>query len=294
MKINRRQACAFVAGLTLAGSLVAQPLLGEAQANEADPDILKVALLPDENAGTVIRQNRPLQDYLREKLGKEIELVVTTDYSSMIEAMRFGRIDLAYFGPLSYVLAKSRSDITPIVALVKDGGQFYHAVTIANVDSGIESLDDVDGIDFAFGDPASTSSHLVPRYMLLQTGKEPGVDYTPRHLGAHDAVAVAVQNGTAPAGGLSQAIFNRLLEQGTLDASKIKVLEVSQKIPQYPWTAREGLAPELIEQVRRAFLELDDPEVLKPFKADGFATIEDGDYDVLRDLARILNVNLES
>ncbi|OAB60994.1 phosphate ABC transporter substrate-binding protein [Leptolyngbya valderiana BDU 20041] len=294
MKITRRSACALVAGLAVAGSLAVQPLVRDAQARDANPDTLKVALLPDENAGTVIRQNRPLQDYLQERLGKDIELVVTTDYSSMIEAMRFGRIDLAYFGPLSYILAKSKSDITPIVALVKGGGQFYHAVAIANVDSGIDSLEDIEGIDFAFGDPASTSSHLMPRYMLQQAGKVDGRDYTARHLGAHDAVAVAVQNGTAPAGGLSQAIFDRLLEQGAIDETKVKVIQVSQKIPQYPWTAREGLDPALVEQVRQAFLELDDPEVLEPFKADGFATIEDSDYDVLRDLAQILNVNLGS
>ena len=80
-------------------------------ATDADPETLKVALLPDESASTVIKNNQALKQYLEEKLGKKIELVVTTDYSSMIEAMRHGRIDIAYFGPLSYVLAKSKSDI---------------------------------------------------------------------------------------------------------------------------------------------------------------------------------------
>ena len=86
-------------------------------APNADPDTLKVALLPDENASTVIKNNRPLQVYLEKELGKKIELIVTTDYSSMIEAMRHGRIDLAYFGPLSYVLAKQKSEIEPFAAI---------------------------------------------------------------------------------------------------------------------------------------------------------------------------------
>ncbi|XAQ29440.1 PhnD/SsuA/transferrin family substrate-binding protein [Pseudomonas aeruginosa] len=50
----------------------------------------------------------------------KVQLIVTTDYSSMIEAMRFGRIDLAYFGPLSYVMAKS-SDIEPSLPWSSDG-----------------------------------------------------------------------------------------------------------------------------------------------------------------------------
>ena len=80
-----------------------------------------MALLPDENAGTVIKNNQPLKDYLETTLGKKVELIVTTDYSSMIEAMRFGRIDLAYFGPLSYVLARQKSEIEPFVALKAKG-----------------------------------------------------------------------------------------------------------------------------------------------------------------------------
>ena len=67
-----------------------------------------MALLPDENAATLIQNAQPLKQYLEATLKKEIEIIVTTDYSSMIEAMRFGRIEVAYFGPFSYVLAKSK------------------------------------------------------------------------------------------------------------------------------------------------------------------------------------------
>ena len=88
-------------------------------ADSSDPDKLIVALIPDENAATVIQDNQGLKDYLNQKLGKEIELVVTTDYSSMIEAARNDRLDLAYFGPLSYVLAKTKSEIEPFAARIK-------------------------------------------------------------------------------------------------------------------------------------------------------------------------------
>lgn len=73
-----------------------------ALAQKRDPAKLRVALLPDENAATLIQNAQPLKAYLEGALKKDIELVVTTDYSSMIEAMRFGRIEIAYFGPFSY------------------------------------------------------------------------------------------------------------------------------------------------------------------------------------------------
>ena len=54
----------------------------------------------------------------------------------MIEAMRFGRIDIAYFGPLSYVLARSKSDIEPFGTMVSGGKPTYRSVVIASVKAG--------------------------------------------------------------------------------------------------------------------------------------------------------------
>lgn len=260
-------------------------------APKSDPDTLKVALLPDENAATVIKNNKPLKAYLEEKLGKKIELVVTTDYSSMIEAMRHGRLDLGYFGPLSYVLAKSKSDIEAFAALQKKGATTYHAVLIGNVEAGVIGYEDIKGKDVVFGDIASTSSHLIPKAMLAGNKLSHEGDYREHFVGSHDAVAMAVMNGRAQAGGLSQPIFKSLIERGMVDAGKVKVIEVSKPFPQYPWTMRSNLAPELKERIRKAFFKLNDPIVLKSFKADGFAPIADSDYDVVRELGKLLKLD---
>jgi phosphonate transport system substrate-binding protein len=257
---------------------------GAVAAADANPERLKVALLPDENAATVIKQNKPLEAYLEKKLGKKIELVVTTDYSSMIEAMRFGRLDMAYFGPLSYTLAKSRSEIEAFAARMKGGETTYNAVVIGNVAKGVTSIDKVKGGDVAYGDTASTSSHLIPKSMLRAHGLTEGADYKEHFTGAHDAVAMAVQNGNAVAGGLSKPIFESLVERKIVSLDKVKVLEVSKPFPQYPWTMRSNLSPELKEKIKKAFYELQDKAVLKSFKAEGFAPISDSDYDVVRDL----------
>ncbi|MDA8078466.1 MAG: phosphate/phosphite/phosphonate ABC transporter substrate-binding protein [Nitrospiraceae bacterium] len=261
-------------------------------AGDPDPKVLKVALLPDENASTVIKNNEGLKKYLEASLGRRIELVVTTDYSSMIEAMRHGRLDLAYFGPLSYVLARSKSEIEAFAALKKKGSTTYQAVVIANAASGVRSLADIAGKDMAYGDTASTSSHLIPKSMLAEKGLASKRDYREHFLGNHDAVAIAVQNGKAQAGGLSKPIFESLVQKGIIDSTKVMVIAESKPYPEYPWTMRSNLSPELKEKVRRTFLGLADRDILKPFKADGFGPVSDKDYDVIRDLARILNLDL--
>ncbi|SVK23463.1 ABC-type phosphate/phosphonate transport system, periplasmic component [Klebsiella pneumoniae] len=57
-----------------------------ALAADADPDVLKVALLPDENASELIKRNQPLKDYLEEHLDKKVQLIVTTDYSGVFRS----------------------------------------------------------------------------------------------------------------------------------------------------------------------------------------------------------------
>jgi phosphonate transport system substrate-binding protein len=257
-----------------------------------DPETLKVALLPDENASTVIKNNKPLELYLENKLGKKVELIVTTDYSSMIEAMRHGRIDLAYFGPLSYVLARQKSEIEPFAAIKQKGSTTYQALLIVNTAAGINSIADIASKDVAYGDKASTSSHLIPKAMLAEGGLLAGTQYREHFVGAHDAVALAVQNGHAQAGGLSKPIFEALVQRGMIDPNKVKVLAESKPFPQYPWTMRSNLKPELKAKIRTAFLELKDPEVLKPFKAEGFGPASDKDYDVVRNLGSLLKLDL--
>ncbi|MHB8835817.1 MAG: phosphate/phosphite/phosphonate ABC transporter substrate-binding protein [Candidatus Methylomirabilia bacterium] len=285
---NRRLALVFIAAAVLAtaaGTAMALPT--------RDPEVLQVALLPDENASKVIQDNNGLKQYLEHKLSKKIELHVLTSYAAMVEATRNTRIDLAFFGPLSYCMAKDKAAIEPFAAKVKNGSTTYRAVIIAAAGSGIARLEDVRGKRMAYGDTASTSSHLIPKGMLARAGLKPG-DYAESFLGKHDAVALNVMRGNVDAGGLSQVIFKSLVEKGTIDAAKVRVIAESDPIPEYPWVMQADLAPSLKEQIRKAFMELRDPAILKPLKADSFASIQDADYDVIRNAATILGLDLGS
>lgn len=266
-------------------------------ASDSDPEVLRVALLPDENSATVIQNNKGLQDYLESRLGKNIELVVTTDYSSMIEAARFGRVEIAYFGPASYTIAKDRMkgneiDIEPFAARLKNGQTTYQAVIIANADSGIKTYADIkaNNPQVAFGDQASTSSHFAPKFTMINEGVDPST-YQENFVGAHDAVARNVEIGNAQVGGLSRPIFESMIAKGTVKPESFVIIGYSDPLPQYPWVMRSNLSPELKQQIKQTFYDLkpENPEgetVLKPFKADGFAPVSDADYDVIRSIRK--------
>lgn len=277
---------------SLIAGLATWPIMAHAQSR--DPQRLRVALLPDENASTIIQNAQPLRAHLERALSRQVEIVVTTDYSSMIEAMRFGRIEVAYFGPFSYVLAKSRAPgIEPFAVGVERGSPTYQSVMIAQAGGQVRELADIRGRPFGFGDQASTSSHLVPRATILQrTGLVGGRDYRVVHLGTHDAVARAVQGGQVPAGALSKPILDTLVRRGTIDATRIIEIGLSEPIPNYPMVLQGNLSDALKAAIRSAFLDLRDTEVLRSFRVEGFASTNDEAYNVLRETARLLELDL--
>ena len=103
-------------------------------------------------------------------------------------------------------------------------------------------------------------------------------------------IAIIGSGGAAMAAALKaveQGATVTLIERGTIAKDKVRVLGYSTPIPQYPWVMRTDLTDKLQNDVRNAFLSLkkDSPEgkqILKPFKADGFASIKDADYDIIR------------
>lgn len=277
-----------------AAALLALPAPSPSGAQTRNPERLRVALLPDENAATIIQNAQPLSDHLERTLGRRITLQVTTDYSSMIEAMRFGRIEVAYFGPFSYVLAKSRApEIEAFAVGVERGSPTYQSVIIATAEGPVKALADIRGKPFAFGDQASTSSHLIPRALILRRASlAGGEDYRPVHLGAHDAVARAVQNGQVPAGALSKPILDTLVARNAVDAARLREIVLSDPIPNYPMVMQGNLADPLKAAIRAAFLDLRDAEVLRSFRVEGFAPTNDRAYDILRETAQVLGLEL--
>lgn len=264
-------------------ALAALLLMGALRGNGAPLTKLVIGLLPGESAPTVIRVNEPMRAYLEQRLGIPVQLVVGGNYAATGEALRFGRLDVAYLGPVTYIMQGRHARLVPFARPSHAGlGPTFQAVIVVPRDSPAKTLADLKGKEIAFGDPASTSGTWVPQYQLLAAGLTARRDYTPRILGAHDAVALAVANHRVAAGGLSMPIYERLLREKKIDGNALRVLAASAPIPEYMWTFREGLDEEQRTKIRDAFLNVTNPEALKVFRAAAFVPAADRDVDIVR------------
>ncbi len=136
---------------------------------------LTIGLIPAEDSQAMIESSRQVLDSLRSNWDMPVKPFVATDYNGVIEALRSKKLDVAYLGPFSYVLANQIADVEAFaVAVTKKTGQSsYKSVIIARKESGLAKTADLKGRTFAFVDPTSASGHLFPKAGLLQAGYDP-------------------------------------------------------------------------------------------------------------------------
>ena len=257
---------------------------------------LQVGLIPNENPEEVEAQYQPLEDYLKEELGREVELSVPTTYNAVVEAMVSGELDLAYFGGLTYVQARQRADVHPLFTEVnpRTGTTKYRSVIIVPANSSVEKVEDLEGKDFAFGSVSSTSGSLYPSIMLNQAGLDYRTDLGEVvYTGGHDTTAQAVANGRVAAGGLEDRILYGLQEEGIIEKSSVRVIGKSDPIEGYPWVVRDALSNKDEQALTDAFLGIENPELLDLLRAEDYQKVEASDYDYVEEQARKLDLIAE-
>lgn len=262
--------------------------------------VLKMGLIPADDAEEMIREYEPVRKYLSEKLGIPLEIQVTSDYAAAIEAMRAKYIDMAWFGPFSYVIAANIADAEAIVNGVRrsDGKSDYRSIIVTKADSGIKTLADLKGKNFAFVDPSSTSGNLIPRKILKENGIDPDKDFkTVYYAGTHNAVEYAVANGNVDAGADSDNSYQRMVKAGEVDPNVNKIIYTSEPIPGSPIVVRKDLPAALKQAIQDALINMDEQTIDQVSgwgDVSRYQKVSDSDYDIIRETAAALGMDVAS
>jgi len=224
----------------------------------AEPTLVRVTGIPDENPTELARSYKPLTDYLAEKLGAKVEYVPVTDYGAAVHALAAGKVDFAWLGGFTHVQSRNMTSVVPLVQ--RDIDRQFYSVFIASKKSAIKNPGDLKGRTFAFGSKSSTSGHLMPRHFLTTVHKidsDKDFDGKPVFSGAHDATAKMVEEGKVAAGALNKQVWDRLVSEGKIETTKVDVIWTTPPYVDYVWTARREVSEELREKFAQAFLALD-------------------------------------
>jgi phosphonate transport system substrate-binding protein len=190
--------------------------------------------------------------------------------------MRAGQIDIAMFGPFSYVLAKNQdAGITPVAASVEAQGEQagYQSYGITAAGSDITDLAGFAGRTVCFVDPNSTSGYLYPTAGLIEAGVDPANGVTPVFAGGHDASALAVASGQCDAGfAYDQIVDAQLIESGQLQPGRLRTVWKSETIVGSPVAVAGDVDPQLRQTIADAFAQKANVDHLT---ANGFCAAAD-------------------
>ena len=228
----------------------------------------------------MVKKFRPILDDLEQSLSKElsepvsINLQVLSTYEKGIAAIANGEVDFSRLGPASYVETTSFDPGTKLLAMEsKRGSKRFNGVICVSDLSPIQSVTQLKGKRFAFGNELSTIGRYLSQQYLLDHGIRASDLASYRYLGRHDRVGYAVANGEFDAGALKESTFRKLKKNGV----SLRSIASFQNITK-PWIARSGLDDRIENALRRALLSYKNPHGLEALGKDGFVAGSHQDY----------------
>ena len=277
MKIISRLFAVLALGLFAAATLAAEP-----------PLKLGVGLFqPDREKNDATY--RPLADYLAAKLKRPVELRTVDSWEGLAKSLANGETDIALMGPWGYVLANHQAGAQVISTILYDGKPEYFAITVTSPKSGINTLADLKGKTFAFGDKGSTSGYLIPLHYLMTQGITPEKYFSKVINTSHQAIETQVTQGVLDAGADYNRNRNAMIEQGLIKAEDSKIIWTSAPLPNDAFAVSKTLSGDaaLIKQLQSALNgvgeALKNQPNLLPAHYTGFVSRDNAFYKPIRD-----------
>ncbi len=230
------------AALAVAASLTAT--VAVAQTTE-----INFGIISTEASANQKKNWEPFLADMEKATGLKINGFYASDYAGVIEAMRFNKVQVAWYGNKSAMEAVDRSNAEVFAQTVsKDGSTGYYSHIIVNTDSPYTKLDDIlkcdKSLDFSIGDPNSTSGFLVPTsYIFAARNIEPKNCFKTLRNASHQANSMAVANKQVAAATNNSEDLTRMEGTAPDARKKIRIIWTSPIIPLDPLAWRKDLDP---------------------------------------------------
>lgn len=280
-------------------ALFATNALAESQVKE-----FRIGILGGENASDRLRSNECLREKTEKLLGVPTKLFAPADYNGVIEGLLGGNLDMAWLGASGYakVYLTNPDAVEPVLTKINADGSFgYYSIGFARLDRNINSLKDMQGKVFGFGDPNSTSGYLIPSIEIPAAGYDmnPGKYFKDVvFTGGHEQTIVAVFNGDIDGGvtwadglgdwedGFNSGALRKAVDAGLVDMTQLKEIWRSRIIPEGPIVLRKTLPADVKLKVTGLLASLPsmDSECAYGFmagKIKAIAPITHADYEVI-------------
>ena len=253
---------------------------------------LRVTTIPEEAATEQVRKFTPLANYLEKQLGMKVQFTPVTDYPAAVESLVNKKVELVWFGGLTFVQASIRSGGKVVPLAQREEDTKFQSVFIAKTNSGIKGLADMKGKQVSFGSQSSTSGHLMPRSVLLQAKIDPEKDFKRiAYSGAHDATIASVVSGKVDAAALDITVWKKFVTENKVNTQDVDVFFTTPPFFNYNWSVHADMPADLREKIKAALLGLnpanpEHAEILRLNRATRYVPTTPENYKGLESAAR--------
>lgn len=262
-----------------------------------DGEVFKIGAIPDFEQAEMEEAFDDFAQYLSNEIGTPVEFVPTVDYASLVTAFDRGEIDLAWFGGLTVTQALNKVPEAEAFAQ-RPSDQEFKSVFIEQKGLGLNGLEDLKGKTFTFGSESSTSGHLMPRYFLTEAGINPDEDFdgAPNYSGSHDKTYKLVESGAFQTGAVNVQYWEKALEEGLVDETKVEEFYRTPDFYDYNWTLNKDIDQKFGEgtaqKVKDTILNMkkEDSKIMDLLSTEEFIETKNENYDLIKEVAEQLGM----
>lgn len=261
--------------------------------------VITMGFVPMRDGDALVESVKPLAELLSKELGIKVEAFTATNYVGVVEALGSGQVDFGFIPPFAYVLANQESNAQVILtALNKSGESNYRSQFLVRQDSDINSFEDIRNKRVAFVDFSSTSGYLFPGAHLIGQGIDIEKDIRYELAGGHDKALQLLLNGDVDVATTFVDARQRYEKDFPDAKDKTRVLGYTDFIPNISVTVRGDMDANMQEKIKNALLKIAQSEegselLAELFNMYGFVEAKDADYDIIRETAKAMNIDLK-
>ncbi|MGZ2591410.1 phosphate/phosphite/phosphonate ABC transporter substrate-binding protein [Staphylococcus borealis] len=263
------------------------------------PKELTVQFVPSQNADTLEAKAKPLEKLLSKELGIPVKVSVSTNYNTIVEAMKSKKVDVGFLPPTAYTLAHDQKAADLLLkaqryGVNEDGSNSkklvadYKSEILVKKDSGINSLKDLKGKKIALQDVTSTAGYTFPISTLKE---DAGIDATKDmkivNVKGHDQAVISLLNGDVDAAAVFQDARTIVKKDQPNVFKDTKIIKLTEPIPNDTISVRPDMDKKFQDKLKKAFKDISKTKeghkiISEVYSHEGYTDAKDSDFDIVR------------
>lgn len=289
------------------GSSIDSKSSGDSKDEDYKPKELTIQFVPSQNADTLEAKAKPLEKLLSKELDIPVKVSVSTNYNTIVEAMKSKKVDVGFLPPTAYTLAHKQKAADVLLqaqrfGINKDGSNTdklvdsYKSQFIVKKDSGIKSLKDMKGKKIALQDVSSTAGYTYPVAELLDAGINPMKDMKVTNVKGHDQAVIALLNGDVDVAVTFQDARNIVKKDQPNVFKDTEIVKLTEDIPNDTISVRSDMDKEWRKKLEKAFKDISKTKeghkiISEVYSHEAYIDSEDSKFDIVRDYEKKVNEN---